>query len=84
MKRLHKEVILKPIKRKQCDMCYRALGTSLALKAHKHTMHEISKCEICGQTLYKTFWLERHTSSSHKSLRKTDFITKITQAVSLI
>ena len=69
---------------KQCDMCNRALGTSHALKAHKQTMHEISKCEICGQTLYKTFWLERHTSASHKSLRKTDFITKITQAVSLI
>ena len=37
---------------KQCDMCNIAFRTSHALKAHKQTMHEISKCEICGQTLY--------------------------------
>ena len=57
----------------------RAFGTSHALKAHK--MHEISKCEICGQTLCKTFWLELHMSASHESLRKTNFIIqKISQA----
>ena len=64
---------------KQCDMCNKAFGTSHALKAHK--LHEISKCEICGQTLCTTFWLELHMSASHESLRKTNFITqKIAQA----
>ena len=30
-------------------------------------MHEISTCEICGQTLCTTFWLELHMSASHES-----------------
>ena len=58
----------------QCDMCNKAFGTSQALKAHK--LHKISKCEICGQTLCTTFWLELHMSASHESLRKTNFIIK--------
>ena len=52
--------------------------------AHKHKLHEISKCEICGQTLCMTFWLEFHMSASHESLRKTNYYQKIAQAVSLI